>query len=63
MVLVFASYFAWKTYMPVKGIAEKYKEHNIYPSTNTEYIYAIIATCLELKGLGLSDKEIIYCFY
>ena len=27
MVLVFASYFAWKTYMPVKGIAEKYKEH------------------------------------
>ena len=39
--------------------SEKYKEHNIYPSTNTEYIYAIIAMCLELKGLGLSDKEII----
>ena len=39
--------------------SEKYAEHNIYPSTNTEYIYAIIATCLELKGLGLSDKEII----
>ena len=39
--------------------SEKYAEHNIYPSTNTEYIYAIIAMCLELKGLGLSDKEII----
>ena len=39
--------------------SEKYTEHNIYPSTNTEYIYAIIAMCLELKGLGLSDKEII----
>ena len=39
--------------------SEKYTEHNIYPSTNTEYVYAIIAMCLELKGLGLSDKEII----
>lgn len=39
--------------------SEKYAEHNIYPSTNTEYIYAIIAMCLELKELGLSDKEII----
>ena len=39
--------------------SEKYKEHNIYPSTNTEYVYAIIAMCLELKGLGLSEKEII----
>ena len=37
----------------------KYAEHNIYPTTNTEYIYAIIAMCLELKELGLSDKEII----
>ena len=39
--------------------SEKYAEHNIYPTTNTEYVYAIIAMCLELKGLGLSDKEII----
>jgi hypothetical protein len=39
--------------------SEKYKEHNIYPSINTEYVYAIIAMCLELKGLGLSEKEII----
>ena len=39
--------------------SEKYAEHNIYPSTNTEYIYAIIAMCLELKRFGLSDKETI----
>lgn len=39
--------------------SKKYAEHNIYPTTNTEYIYAIIAMCLELKKLGLSDKEII----
>ena len=37
----------------------KYAEYNIYPTTNAEYIYAIIAMCLELKELGLSDKEII----
>ncbi len=37
----------------------KYAEHNIYPTTNAEYIYAIIAMCLELKEFGLSDKEII----
>ena len=39
--------------------SEKYAEHNIYPTTNTEYIYAIIAMCLELKKFRLSDKEII----
>jgi len=36
-----------------------YKEHNIYPSTDTTHIYAVIAMCLELKNLGLSDTEII----
>ncbi|MCR4952415.1 MAG: L-2-amino-thiazoline-4-carboxylic acid hydrolase [Solobacterium sp.] len=39
--------------------SKKYEEHNIYPTTNTEYIYAIIAMCLELKESGSSDKEII----
>jgi len=39
--------------------SEKYAEHNVYPTTNAEYIYAIIAMCLELKESGLSDKEII----
>jgi len=39
--------------------SEKYAEYNIYPTTNTEYIYAVIAMCLELKEFGLPDKEII----
>ena len=39
--------------------SEKFAEHNIYPTTNAEHIYAIIAMCLELKSFGLSDKEII----
>ena len=39
--------------------SKKYAEHNIYPTTNAEYIYAIIAMCLELKESGLSDIEII----
>ena len=28
--------------------SQRYAEHNIYPTTNAEYIYAIIAMCLEL---------------
>ena len=39
--------------------SDKFKEHNIYPTTDAEYIYAVIAMCLELKTLGLSDNEII----
>ena len=39
--------------------SEKYKEHSVYPSTNTDHIYGVIAMCLELKGFGLSDQEII----
>lgn len=39
--------------------SKKYAEHNIYPTTNAEYVYAIIAMCLELKESGLSDIEII----
>jgi len=39
--------------------SKKYAEHNIYPTTNAEYIYAIIAMCLELKESGLSEIEII----
>ena len=37
----------------------QYAEHNIYPTTNAEKIYAVIAMCLELKETGLSDKVII----
>ena len=37
--------------------SESFRKHNIYPTTNTPYIYAVIAMCLELKGLGFTDKE------
>jgi hypothetical protein len=30
--------------------SEKFAHYNIYPTTDAEYIYAIIAMCLELKG-------------
>ncbi len=36
-----------------------YKVHDVYPSMNTPLIYAVIAMCLELKGRGLSNQEII----
>lgn len=40
-------------------LSPRYKEHNIYPSTDTTHVYAVIAMCLELKKFGLSDSEII----
>ncbi len=39
--------------------SDNFQRHNIYPTTNTPYIYAVIAMCLEMKGFGLSDREII----
>ena len=39
--------------------SENFARHNVYPTTNTKHIYAVIAMCLELKKFGLSDPEII----
>lgn len=39
--------------------SDKFKEHNIYPTTDAKHIYAVIAMCLELKKLGLSDSDVI----
>ncbi|MCR5848614.1 MAG: L-2-amino-thiazoline-4-carboxylic acid hydrolase [Lachnospiraceae bacterium] len=39
--------------------SEKFKKHNVYPTMNVTYIYAVIAMCLEIKDLGYSDKEVI----
>lgn len=39
--------------------SELFKKHNVYPSTNTTHIYAVIAMCLELKKLGFDDRKII----
>lgn len=37
----------------------KFSEHNIYPSTNVFFVYAVIAMCLELKDAGYEDEKII----
>ncbi len=39
--------------------SENFKKHNIYPTMNVTYIYAVMAMCLEIKELGYSDKETI----
>ena len=36
-----------------------FNAHNVYPTMNVPLIYAVIAMCLELLDLGLSDGEII----
>ncbi len=39
--------------------SEAFRKHDVYPTMNVELIYAVIAMCLELKGFGLTDREII----
>ena len=39
--------------------SENYKKHNVYPTTDATYIYAVIAMCLEVKSFGYPDKETI----
>ena len=39
--------------------SDLYKEHNVYPTMNVPYIYAVIAMCLELRELGRTDSEIM----
>ena len=36
-----------------------FRKHNIYPSTNTVFVYAVMAMCLEFKSFGYSDEDII----
>jgi hypothetical protein len=40
--------------------SDDFKAHNVYPTMDVSLIYAVIAMCLELKGYGLSDQEIIW---
>ena len=35
-----------------------YAEHNVYPSIDAEHVYGVVAMCVELRGLGLSDGQI-----
>ena len=39
--------------------SDAYREHDVYPSMSVEHVYAVIAMCLELKGRGLTDEQII----
>ena len=39
--------------------SDNFSKHNIYPTTNTTYIYAVMAMCLEVKSFGYSDKDTI----
>lgn len=40
-------------------LSPAFQKHNVYPTMNVSLIYAVIAMCLELRGFGLSDKEIM----
>ena len=39
--------------------SDGFKAHSVYPTTNATHVYAVIAMCLEMKALGLTDTEII----
>ncbi len=39
--------------------SENFKTHNIYPTTDTTKIYAVMAMCLEIRSFGYSDKDTI----
>ena len=39
--------------------SDKFREHNVYPSTDVAKVYAVIAMCLEFKEYELDDDTII----
>ena len=39
--------------------SEQFRLHNIYPTTDTTLVYAVIAMCLELREHGFTDAEAI----
>ena len=39
--------------------SKEFETHNIYPSTNVSFVYAVMAMCLELKDDGYTDDRII----
>ena len=51
--------FAFENRLQEMYASDNFKSHNIYPTTDATYIYAVIAMCLELKSFGYSDPEII----
>jgi hypothetical protein len=51
--------FAFENRLQEMYASDNFKTHNIYPTTDATYIYAVMAMCLELKSFGYSDPEII----
>ena len=39
--------------------SERFRAHSVCPTVNVPHVYAVIAMCLELRGSGLSDREIM----
>ena len=39
--------------------SDNFRKYNVYPTTNTVYVFAIIAMCLQLKQYDLGNAQII----
>lgn len=50
---------SYKNKLKEMYMSEAYKKHNIYPSINTDKVYAVITMCLMLKEYGLSNEKIL----
>ena len=50
---------SYKTRLKEMYRSDGFETHNIYPSTNVSFVYAVIAMCLELKNAGYTDDRII----
>ena len=50
---------AFETRLRKMYASENFRKHNIYPTMNTAYIYAVIAMCLEIRSFGFSDQKTI----
>ena len=44
--------FAFENRLQEMYASDNFKTHNIYPTTDATYIYAVMAMCLELKSFG-----------
>lgn len=50
---------AYKKRLSTMYASELFAAHNVYPTTDTTLIYAVIAMCLELREYGYTDEEAI----
>ena len=52
---------SYETRLRTMYCSEEFTKHNIYPSTNVPFVYAVIAMCLELKDAGYTDDRFACC--